>query len=296
MGPMTMPILNFGSINIDFAYRVQRFAEAGETVRSLHHQLFAGGKGFNQSIALARAGAQPRHVGRVGHDGRWLVDKLHNEGVTVDEIEFGDTPTGHAIIQVDESGENNILVHGGANQEISKEHIDLVSKKFDQDVWLLLQNETNGIETILQKASERGSRIILNPSPIDEQLMSLPLHLVDLFILNRTEGTALTGERETDGIMTALERIFPKAEFALTLGQEGVMYSQSGERLYIEAERVEALDTTGAGDTFAGFFLAELHAGADLKKALEIACRASALCVTRPGASDSIPKKFELSI
>lgn len=290
-----MSIVNFGSINIDLVYRVHRFVQPGETIHALEHQRFAGGKGFNQSIALARAGAKPQHIGRVGPDGQWLLDMLETEGVDTKGIETCDMPTGHAVIQVDAQGENSILVHGGANQAISEAQLSKACSQLGEADWVVLQNEINALAAVMEAARTQGSTIVLNPSPMEDSIHQLPLHAVDVFILNRSEGEALSGEREVERILDALRAHYPRASTVLTLGDQGVRYVSEGERIVVPAEPVSAHDTTGAGDTFAGFFLAERYAGVDPTPALRTACRAAALCVTRPGAAASIPRRSELA-
>ena len=289
-----MGIINFGSINLDFVYRVDRFVEPGQTIHALNLQRFAGGKGFNQSIALARAGVCPRHVGQVGEDGLWLVEDLRAEGVDTAGILVSNTPTGHALIQVDESGENSIIVYGGANREIPSHHIQAACSNLEESDWVLVQNEINGLETIIEMASQRGSRVILNPSPMEENLLGLPLHQVDTFLINLLEAEALSGETSPDRIVQKLERRFPNATLVITLGDQGVLYSAGGERIRVKAHRVEAIDTTGAGDTFTGYFLASLYEEASPEDALKRASRASELCVSRPGAAASIPNRIDL--
>ena len=289
-----MRIINFGSINLDFVYQVGHFVQPGETIHAASFERFAGGKGFNQSIALVRAGAKPVHVGQVGEDGRGLVGQLRDEGVDTSHIEIGDAPTGHAIIQVDPGGENSIVVYGGANRELSPSHLDETCSTLEEEDWVLIQNEINGIERIIRLASDRGSRIIFNPSPMEEDLLELPLERVDTFLINRSEGEALSGEREPTGIVEGLRSRFPEATLILTLGAEGVLYSNPQEEIRVDALAAEVVDTTGAGDTFAGYFLASLQQGSTPREALNRACRAAALCISRPGAAASIPHQAEL--
>ena len=290
-----MSIVNFGSINIDLVYRVDRFVQPGETIHALDHQRFAGGKGFNQSIALARAGASPHHVGRVGPDGRWLVDLLRDEGVGVEGIESCEVPTGHAVIQVDAQGENSILVQGGANREISNDQLTGACSALGGGDWVVLQNETNAVAAVMEAAEGKGSTIVLNPSPMDDSVLQLPLHAVDIFLLNRAEAEALSGENEVERMLDALGERYPRAAVVLTLGDRGVRFAFDGQRIEVPAEPVSAHDTTGAGDTFAGYFLAERYAGVEPAPALRMACRAAAVCVTRPGAAASIPRRSELT-
>lgn len=289
-----MSIVNFGSINLDFVYRVERLVRPGETVQAMGQELFSGGKGFNQSVALARAGASVRHVGRVGEDGRWLVDALEAEGIQTDAVEYGKTPTGHAIIQVDSQGENNILVYGGANLEIATSAIEQACATLESSDWVLLQNETNATAQVMRIVGEMGNPIVLNPSPMEASLLDLPLASVHTFIINRSEGEALSGEREPKRILDRLAQRYPRASVVLTLGHRGVLFARESLRLEVPAEPVKAVDTTGAGDTFAGYFLAEISAGSEALPALQLACRAAAHCVTQPGASPSIPHRAQL--
>jgi ribokinase len=289
-----MAIVNFGSINLDFVYRVERLVAPGETIQTLSQQRFAGGKGFNQSIALARAGARVRHVGRVGEDGRWLVERLAEEGVETGDIEYAMTPTGHAIIQVDARGENSILVHGGANRELTQDAFVRVCGTLGAEDWVLLQNETNAPATVIELAAQKGSKIVFNPSPLDGSVLELPLGGVDTFLINSVEGQGLSGEIEPGRMLDAMQERYPNAATVLTLGDRGALYARDSIRLEVGAESVQAVDTTGAGDTFAGYWLAEMAIGGDPERALQLACRAAADCVGRPGAAVSIPRRSAL--
>ncbi len=267
-----MRIINFGSINLDFVYQVGHFVQPGETINAMSFERFAGGKGFNQSIALARAGAKAIHVGQVGEDGRGLVEQLREEGVDTSRIEIGDAPTGHAIIQVDSGGENSIIVYGGANRELSGSHLDESCSTLEKDDWVLIQNEINGIEKIIRVASERGSRIIFNPSPMEDDVLALPLERVDMFLINRSEGEVLSGESTSTRIVEELKSRFPEATLILTLGAEGVLYSTPKEEIRVDALAAEVVDTTGVSiRNFATSNLSrKLPIGCN---AVEIACR-----------------------
>ena len=137
---------------------------------------------------------------------------------------------------------------------------------------------------------------MLNPSPMDESVFQLPLHAVDIFLLNRAEAEALSGESEVERMLDALSERYPRASLVLTLGDGGVRFAWGGQRIEVPAEPVSAHDTTGAGDTFAGYFLAERYAGVEAEPALRMACRAAAVCVTRSGAAASIPRRSELTL
>ena len=285
-----MNILNFGSLNIDLVYQVEHIARPGETIASSSHQVFSGGKGANQSAALARAGARVFHAGQVGKDGQWLVDKLAGLGVDVQHIRVGDVPTGHAIIQVDRRGQNSIVLFAGANAQIDREAIDSALSCFNRGDILLLQNEINDVSYIIATASERDLTICLNPAPFGPEVCAYPLELVDLLIVNETEATGLAGASEP----AALAALCPRAQIALTLGAAGVQYRSPSEEFHLPAPQVEAVDTTGAGDTFIGYFLQGLTADMTARDAMTRAVQAAALCVTRPGAMDSIPAADEV--
>lgn len=289
-----MRILNFGSANIDHVYRVDHFVRPGETMSSQAYQVFAGGKGFNQSVALARAGAPVCHAGKIGADGLWLKNRLSEMGVDTTCLEVVDGPTGHAIIQVNPAGENAIVLHGGANQRIVTADIGRILSSFASGDYLLVQNEVSGVPEMIRQAAARGLKVVFNPAPLSGDVRSYPLDLVNIFILNEVEAEGLTEETVPEKIAGAMRKAFPKAATILTLGAKGACYVDSRVRLDQTALRVVPVDTTAAGDTFIGFFLAELIRSGDTKRGLALGCRAAAICVTRPGASDSIPWRSEL--
>lgn len=289
-----MKILNFGSINIDHVYEVDHFVRPGETLGSSGYKIFAGGKGFNQSIALARAGATVFHAGKVGRDGVWLLQRLSLDGVDTSAVSVADIATGHAVIQVVPAGENAIFLYGGSNQALAEMDVVKALTRFSSGDYLLLQNETSVVADAIRKGKEQGLCVVFNPAPMSPVVQTYPLDLVDLFILNETEAGELTGETDTEKIRTAMRRRFPHSATVLTLGGKGAVYFDAVAEFYEKALRVEPVDTTAAGDTFIGFFLAEWVQTGDPARALAVGCRAAAICVTRPGASDSIPRAGEL--
>ncbi len=289
-----MKILNYGSLNIDLVYRMPRIVAPGETLSSSSFETFAGGKGANQTTALAKAGAPVCHAGKVGRDGQWLVDKLQALGANVDFIRVVDQPSGHAVIQVDDRGENAIFLFPGTNHEIMEDEIEETLGACARGDILLLQNEINNIPYIIAKAHAAGLRVCLNPAPMDAQVANYPLDKVDILIVNGTEGAGLAGQTSPDRIMAALSETYPDCEIVLTLGAQGARACCAGEVFCVAAEKVKAVDTTGAGDTFIGYYLGERVAGRGVGDALRRACRAAAISVTRPGAADSIPTPEEL--
>ena len=297
-----MSILCFGSLNIDHVYQVDHIARPGETISSAGYDLFAGGKGANQSAALARAGADVFHAGMVGPDGSWLVDKLADDGVDMRFTETGKLPTGHAIIQVDRAGENAIVIHPGSNHGISTALVDTSLEPFGRQDILLLQNEICNTSYIISEASHRAMSICFNPAPFHPDVLDYPNEQVDLFILNETEAIGLAGASEgaagtlteARSVLKTLSRLFPQAEFIITLGAAGALYRGSGDDVHVPARAVKPVDTTGAGDTFAGYYLASKAAGMPPLTALERATTAAALCVTTAGAMDSIPHNSDV--
>ncbi len=289
-----MKILNFGSVNIDHVYSVDHFVRPGETMSSLSYERFSGGKGANQSIALAKAGADVFHAGKIGADGIWLKDNLKKFGVHADYLKTGDVPTGHAVIQVSKTGENSIVLYGGANQDIDAKFAKSVISKFKKGDILLLQNEISSIPQIMKMAHEKGMKIVLNPAPMNKPVVSYPLKLVDIFILNEIEGADLTGKKGFEAVILEMKRKYPGALTIMTLGSKGAAYLDGDKISFVPPVKVKPVDTTAAGDTFIGYFLAEISKGVATSDAMKLACRAAAICVTRKGAADSIPEMREL--
>lgn len=289
-----MKILNFGSINIDHVYHVASFVQPGETISSRSYEKIPGGKGFNQSIALARAGAKVYHAGKVGADGGDLLALLAQSGVNTDLIERSSLPTGHAIIQVNEQGQNCILLSAGANHDLQKQEIISVFSHFSADDVLVLQNEVNHLDFIIEEAAKIGMTIVLNPSPFDDRVKVCDLTKVQWFFVNEGEGQELTGQTDGEHILDSFSAQYPQANVVLTLGAQGAWCLYQGERFFHPALTVSAVDTTAAGDTFTGYFLASLLAEKDINAALSLATKAAALAVSKSGASSSIPLRQEV--
>lgn len=284
-----MKILNFGSLNYDYVYSVDHILRPGETLASSKRETFCGGKGLNQSIALARAGAKVFHGGLVGEDGRLLLDTCTDNGVDVKYISMIQGESGHTIIQVDKDAQNCILLHAGSNKKFTKEYIDQVLSNFTKGDFILLQNEVNELAYIIEKAYEKEMIIALNPSPFDKELLTCGLEKVSVFLLNEIEGEEITSKSHSESIMEKMLETYPDSRVVLTLGMDGALYGDRQQRVKQEIFKVKAVDTTAAGDTFTGFFLASLFSQKPVKEALEIAAKASAIAVSREGATSSIP-------
>lgn len=289
-------IVNFGSLNIDYVYSMEKIVRPGETLSSKERSVFPGGKGLNQSVALSRAGAKVRHAGFAGsEDAQFLVDIMKESGVEVGLLERVPATNGHAVIQVDEHGENCIILYRGTNGMPDSAYVEKVGKTLQAGDLVLFQNETSAIAEMMRTAKEKGARIALNPSPMDNACLNLPLELMDIFLLNEIEGEALTGEKIPEKILAGLRERFPKAKIVLTLGCDGSMFADNSKTFTQPvAECENVVDTTGAGDTFTGYYLAGIEAGMTDEEAIYRATAASAICITRMGAAPSIPLKEEV--
>lgn len=287
-------MLVFGSLNLDHVYRVPHLVRPGETIASTQYETNPGGKGLNQALALAKAGSRVRFAGAVGQDGQLLLDTLASHGVDTGRIARLDGPSGHALIQVDDQGQNAIILHGGSNRLISGEMVAQALAGLDSGEGILLQNEINGLEAILRAARERGLISYLNPSPISEELKALPLSLVDWLLLNEVEAQDLTGEREPVRQLDALLQQGSALKIVLTLGAEGSWYADAGMRHYQPAVKARVVDTTAAGDTYTGYLLDGLGRGYSVPEAMLRAAKAAAIAVSRPGAGQSIPYASEV--
>ena len=290
MGGKYLKILNFGSLNIDYVYQVEHLVRPGETLSSVDRKVFAGGKGLNQSIAMARAGAKVYHAGVVGEEGVFLTEILRRNDVDTEYIEkeIGQS-TGHAVILVDQQGQNSIILYGGTNQRQNRSHIEKILNGFDKGDYLVLQNEINELSFIVDKAYERGMKVILNPSPMNEKIQSLDLNKVSMLILNEVEGRDLSGEEDPQEILKVLSETYPSMTIILTVGVNGAYYKSGEESVFQSAYKVQAVDTTGAGDTFTGYLIAALSRGETVENSMNLAAKASAISVTRNGAEASIP-------
>lgn len=282
-------ILNFGSINIDHVYRVARMPAPGETLAVKSYERFLGGKGANQSIAIAKSGGTLRHIGAVGADGDWALAKLNAAGVAPGFVARVDAPTGHAVICVDNDGENQILICGGANQALTQPQVNAsLDAATGLGHWVLLQNETNLTTEIVRQAKARGFRVAYSAAPfVAEQTLPL-LEAVDLLAVNALEAEALA--RALNVPLNDL----PVPSLLMTRGSEGAVFRAEGEDIEQPAFAVDPVDTTGAGDTFLGAFLARMTTGDEPAEALRFASAASALQVTRPGAADAIPDQSDV--
>lgn len=284
-----MKILNFGSLNIDIFFRVEEIVRPGETISAKSIEKRPGGKGLNQSVALAKSFDQVYHAGSVGQDGSFLINYLEKENVNTKYIKKSEKMTGNAIIQVDDKGENSIVLYKGANFDNDEKYIDEVLEDFDGNDVLVLQNEINSMKYLIDRAYEKNMKIVLNPSPITDRIKEFDYEKIDLILVNEHEAASISGKKTNDEKISYFKNTYPNLKIVMTLGSKGSIFIDKNEKIKQDSFKVEAVDSTGAGDTFTGFFVSQLYQGKDTKEAMEIASKASALSVTKKGASISIP-------
>lgn len=289
-----MKILNFGSCNIDYVYSLNHIVNGGETESADMLSVLPGGKGLNQSIAVAKAGAEIYHAGCIGTDGEILTDFLSKSGVNISFLEKVDSKNGHAVIQVSSCGENSIVLYPGSNEMLTKPFIDYVFEHFECGDILLLQNEINYIDYIVERAYAKSMCIVFNPSPFNNKINKIDFNMISYVILNEIELSEFSETDDfRDGLMF-LKSKYPLLKVVLTLGKNGAVFSDKKREFNQHSFKVNAVDTTGAGDTFTGYFVAELSKGTGYTEILRIASAASALAVTKCGAAPSVPSRDEV--
>ncbi len=289
-----MRILNVGSLNIDYVYDVDHFVQPGETMASKGMFINCGGKGLNQSIAMAKAGNHVCHMAKLGRDGLMLKEKLEENGVDTAMIELVDTPSGHAIIQVDQNGQNCILLYGGTNRALTKEGIVAALDAFGTEGLVLLQNETNLVGFVIEEAAKRGLQVALNAAPMEPGVLDYPLDQLTWLMVNEVEGRQIAGCEKDEDILPILSEKYPHCNILLTLGSRGACCKRGNTIYQIGCHKTKVVDTTAAGDTFCGYFLYGMLNGISIPDTLRMATTASALCIGKQGASDSVPTKTEV--
>ncbi len=289
-----MKALVFGSLNIDRVYSLEKLPEKGETLYCSNYELHVGGKGLNQALSLKKAGLDVYFAGKRGNDGAHLTDFLASNGVNTSLVKLSDGFTGHAVIEVDPDGQNQMILFPGANKEITPSDCDEILKNFGRGDLVLMQYETSCVEYMIRKAKDKGMLTALNPSPYTHQLKSLPYELIDYLILNEDEGKSISGKTDIVEALDVLCTLCPNGNIIYTLGAKGSIYANKNERTQAPAFKVKAVDTTGAGDTFTGYVLEKLIGGSTPAEALRFASAASALAVQKAGAAETIPCKDEV--
>ncbi len=280
-----MSIFNLGSINVDHFYQVPHLPAPGETLAATGFTTGLGGKGANQSVAAARAGARVTHIGAIGADGAWALAKLRDYGVDTGAIRQVDAPTAHAIINVDQAGENAIVIYPGANVKQSLSAVSETLSAANPGDILLLQNETNLQAEAAEKARALGLFVIYSAAPFDAGAVRAMLPHTDLLVMNEGEYASLTAALETD--------LLP--DLLITSGARGSTWQSEKGDTEMPAFAVTPVDTTGAGDCFIGTLAAGLDQGLARQDAMRLAAAAAALQVTRPGTASAIPTRDEVN-
>jgi ribokinase len=283
-----MTIFNLGSINADHVYRVPHLPGPGETLAATSMQTGLGGKGANMSVAAARAGSHVAHIGAIGSDGIWARNRLLEYGVDTRHIAELDVPTGHAIINVDDAGENAITLFAGANQAISEDSVANVLSTGSTGDILVTQNETNAQGVAAKVGSKLGFRVCYAAAPFDASAVKAVLPYLDFLILNAVEAQQLE-----QALGVSIEEL-DVADIIITLGSDGARWISEGVDQHFAAIKVDPVDTTGAGDTFTGYVLAGLDRGLTMGQSISLAMRAAALMVMRMGTADVIPDLKEV--
>lgn len=285
-----MTIYNLGSINIDLVYRLPHLAAAGETLAATHYDQGLGGKGANMSVAAARGAARVCHIGAVGFDGRWALQRMLEYGVDTTHIVEVSGATGHAIINVDEDGENAIVLWPGANALIDDQQIGRALSQAATGDILVMQNETSGQRTAAEMAKKLGLQVVYAAAPFDAKAVQAVLEYVDVLVLNEVEAAQL--QQATGQAPNALD----VGNVIVTLGAEGCRWYQNSAKLETDfpSIKVDPVDTTGAGDTFTGYVIAGLDRGLPMAQSIQLATKAAALMVTRHGTADVIPDLKEI--
>lgn len=293
-----------GSSNTDMVVSSNKMPLPGETVLGNEFDIIQGGKGANQAVAAARAGSEVTFIAKVGNDdfGKAAVSGYKNDQINTDHIFVDPTyPTGVAIIIVEEStGQNSIVVAPGSNGQLKIEDIQKVESIISTSDSVLMQLEVplDVIHFSLELAKQNGVKTILNPAPA-QHLTDELLCSVDIITPNETETELITGIalNNENGIQKAADALLEKVNEAviITLGSRGVYYKlKSGEEAFVPTQKVDAVDTTAAGDVFNGYFVSALANGLDYKSAIQQANKAAAISVTKKGAQPSIPNINEL--
>jgi ribokinase len=296
-------IVVVGSCNTDMVIKADRLPVPGETILGGTFFMNPGGKGANQAVAASRMGGSVTLISKTGNDvfGKQSVMLYTAENIKTDFI-YSDPkhPSGVALITVDSQGENCIVVASGANAYLTPSDIDKASAEIENSDLVLMQLEIpiETVEYVAEMASRKGIKVILNPAPARALSDNLLKHLY-IIIPNKSEAEILSGIKVSDieSAKQAADIISAKGVdiVVITLGSQGALIKEYNEYLFVEAFKVDALDTTAAGDTFCGAFCVGLSEGRSIPEAVKLAARAAAITVTRMGAQASIPYRSELS-
>ncbi len=283
-----MAILNLGSINVDSVYRLAQLPRPGETIAAADRVTILGGKGLNQSVAIVRAGGRVRHLGAIAQADTWIADRMREDGIDTTHLHLRtQVPTGQALVLLSEDGENSIVLLAGANRTLADSEIVAAISGMAAGDWLLFQNETNGLERAAQLARTAGLKVAFAAAPFQADAVLPLLDKIDLLAVNEIEHSQLLEAAPGKGLPDTIALL-------ITRGAKGAEYRIGTQRYEVAGRRAEVVDTTGAGDTFLGYFLASIDSGQDPQPALSRANIAASIQVTRMGASTAIPLATEV--
>lgn len=284
-----MAIYNLGSINVDYFYTLPHLVRPSETIAAIDFKQGLGGKGANQSVAIAKAGGKVKHIGAMNLADKRYFDQLQDLQVDVSHLTMSMTATGHGIVMVDEqSAENQIVVYPGANFALTENMVDAGLEEATTSDWALCQNETSQTAYFMQQAKAKGMKLCYSAAPFDAEKTLVMLPLINMLVVNEIEANDLERELNRPIDECGVDHVL------VTLGSRGVRYIGSEGEFTLPSPSVEAVDTTGAGDTFLGLFLARYDLTGDLKASLHFAVTGAAIQVTRQGTADAIPSLEEI--
>jgi ribokinase len=284
-----MAIYNLGSINVDYFYTLPHLVRPSETIAAIDFNQGLGGKGANQSVAIAKAGGTVKHIGAMNPSDKRYFDQLQDLQVDVSHLTMTTTATGHGIVMVDEqSAENQIVVYPGANFALTENMVDAGLEEATSSDWALCQNETSQTAYFMKQAKAKGMKLCYSAAPFDAEKTLVMLPLINMLVVNEIEAMDLERELNRPIKECGVDHVL------VTLGSRGVRYIGSEGEFTLPSPSVEAVDTTGAGDTFLGLFLARYDLTGDLKASLHFAVTGASIQVTRQGTADAIPTLEEI--
>lgn len=290
----TMNIINIGSLNIEHVLQLPRFPSSQDRLYCRHYQRLPGGKGYYQSVAMARAGAKVWHIGFIGPDGHFLRDSLKHNNVDVRYVHKTQTPTGQEHISITPDCHMTKVRYMGANACFEPHFLDCLFKQLQEKQLVLVQNEVNDIPKVFEQIKSYNLNLTFHPAPYSEDIKDYPLHMVDTLIFNLNTGQKLSNEQEPEKILKSLLAKYPNTALVLTLGAKGAWYVDNHQKIKVPGDPVMAIDESQAGNTFVGYFLAQKSQDNPIESCIKFACRASALCVSREGKSATIPYLTEI--
>lgn len=284
-----MTIFNLGSINIDHTYHLDYFVEKGETLVASDYQIALGGKGANQSVAIAKAKGQVFHIGAIGQADKKFLKLLASCGVNTSYVQELDSPSGHAIVMVEkQTGQNQIIIYSAANRKIKKEQLENALQKANPQDWVLAQNETSLVADFFEMAKQKNLKICYSAAPFIPQQTAKLLPLTDLLVVNEIEITALCEYLDCKIIDLKIPHLI------ITKSDKGISYFGEQGNFDLSARKVKVVNSTGAGDTFLGYLLARISQGWSIKQASEQAIIAASLQISKQGTINAIPSLEEV--